>query len=242
MASSPSASARGSRLPEEPRLRAAARRLRRAALVLRLRGIAAWDRLRLRALGWAHPGLEIDPTASSSLASARFELEPGARLRIGPGVAADRRRGALLFSVSAGADVEIGADTWLRTAVDPVHIVAFAGARISVGPGCLLNGCHVSAKREIRIGRHVWIGLGARVFDSDHHDLDADRPERAEPVELGDHVWLAADVSVLRGVRVGRHCVIGTRSVVTHDIPDHTLAFGSPARPQGVVGDRSKAR
>jgi len=242
MASSPSASARGSRLPEEPRLRAAARRLRRAVLVGVLRGIAAWDRLRLRALGWRHPGLEIDPGASSSLACGRFELEPGARLRIGPGVAADRLPGALHFSVSAGAEVEIGADTWLRTAVDPVHLVAFAGARISVGPGCLLNGCHLSAKREIRIGRHVWVGLGTRVLDSDHHDLDADRLERAEPTHVGEHTWLAADVTVLRGVRVGRHCVIGTRSVVTHDIPDHTLAFGAPARPQGVVGDRSRAR
>jgi acetyltransferase-like isoleucine patch superfamily enzyme len=34
--------------------------------------------------------------------------------------------------------------------------------------------------------------------------------------------------------------VIGTRSLVNRSIPEHTLAFGSPATPRGKVGDRSE--
>jgi hypothetical protein len=154
----------------------------------------------------------------------------------------DRVPGALLFSLEAGAEVEIGEGAWLRTEVEPVRIVAAAGARIRVGPEALLNGCHLSAKCEIALGRRVWIGWGSRILDSEQHDLDAEHPERREPVRVGDHTWIAADVTVLRGVRIGAHCAVGARSLVTHDLADHTLAFGHPAQPRGAVGDRSQTR
>jgi maltose O-acetyltransferase len=49
-------------------------------------------------------------------------------------------------------------------------------------------------------------------------------------------------VTILRGVTIGDHSVVGARSLVTRDIPPHTLAFGQPARPRGEVGDRSHTR
>ena len=94
----------------------------------------------------------------------------------------------------------------------------------------------------MRLGHRAWVGLGSRVFDSDQHDLDAARPERSERVAIGDHVWIASDVTVLRGVRIGAHAVVGSRSLVTSDVPPHALAYGVPARVRGVVGDRSKTR
>ena len=71
---------------------------------------------------------------------------------------------------------------------------------------------------------------------------DADRSEVTESGIMGDCVWVAADVTILRGVTIGDHSVIGTRSLVTRDIPPHTLAFGQPAEPRGKVGDRSHTR
>jgi acetyltransferase-like isoleucine patch superfamily enzyme len=212
------------------------------AFVLALRTIRAVDRLRLWRLAALHPGLEIHPDASSNLAVARYDLAPGARLRIGAGVVTERLAGALHFSLGPGAQVSVGDATWLRTELGPVHVVAFAGARIEIGPEGFLNGCHVSAKRSLRTGRRVWIGPGSRVFDADQHDLDAEHPERIAPVEIEDHVWIAADATVLRGVRIGAHSVIGARSVVTADVPPHALAFGAPARVRSTVGDRSRAR
>jgi maltose O-acetyltransferase len=83
------------------------------------------------------------------------------------------------------------------------------------------------------------VGLGSRDVDSDQHDFDADREERIAPVEIGDHVWVAADVTITKGVRIGHHSIVGARSLVTRDVPDHKLAFGSPAEVRGDVGDRS---
>ena len=208
----------------------------------RLRAIRRWDRLRLARHRWRHPGLSFGAGASTNLAAARFALEPGARVHFGAGVHADRTPGGLVVIAGRDATIEIGAGTWLRGEIEPVRLVAFAGARLEVGPDAFLNGCHLSAKRRVRIGRRTWIGFGSRVFDADQHDFDAEHAEQVAPVEIGDFSWIASDVTVLKGVRIGRHCVVGTRSLVTRDLPDHSLAYGMPAEVHGRVGDRSESR
>ncbi len=207
-----------------------------------LRSVQRWDRLRLLRRRARFPGLAIDPQASSNLAAARFVMEPGAELCIGPGVVTERVAGALRFVLEAGARVEIGAGTWLCTDLAPVCIRAFAGARIVIGAGSFLNGCHVSAKREVALGRRCFVGPQVRIFDADQHDLDAERSERIAPVRIGDYVWLASSALVLRGVTIGDHSIVGAMSLVTRDLPPHSLAYGQPAQPRGAVGDRSQAR
>jgi hypothetical protein len=184
----------------------------------------------------------FEPGASTNLAAGRYVLEPGARVVFGAGIHADRTPGGLIVIAGRDARIEIGAGTWLRGETEPVRLVAFAGAEVVTGPDSFLNGCHLSAKRSVRLGRRAWVGLGSRVFDSDQHDFDAEHPEVVAPVEIGDYTWVAADVTVLKGVRIGSHCIVGTRSLVTRDLPDHTLAFGIPAIARGKVGDRSRTR
>ena len=50
------------------------------------------------------------------------------------------------------------------------------------------------------------------------------------PTRIGDNVWCGANVVITSGVTVGERCVIGSNSVVTHDLPSHSLAAGAPAR------------
>jgi hypothetical protein len=209
-------------------------------LALFMRMVAAGDRRRLRVLMRRHPGLEIHPTASPAFARATFALEPGARVRIGAGVVTERRPDGVRISVRTGGEVVIGENTWLRSDLAPVILNAYAGARLEIGPDGFLNGAQVSAKAGVYLGRGTWLGPGTRVWDSDQHALDEQRPERPKEVRIGDHVWVAADVTILAGVTIGDHCVIGTRSLVTSSIAPHSLAFGIPARPRGVVGDRSR--
>lgn len=43
-------------------------------------------------------------------------------------------------------------------------------------------------------------------------------------------MFIGAETVVLPGVHIGNNVVIGANSTVTHDIPDNSVAFGSPAR------------
>lgn len=49
-------------------------------------------------------------------------------------------------------------------------------------------------------------------------------------VTIGNNVFIGAESVVLPGVTIGSNVVIGANSTVTHDIPDNTVAVGSPAR------------
>ena len=48
-------------------------------------------------------------------------------------------------------------------------------------------------------------------------------------VIIGEGSWLGENVCVC-GASIGKHCVIGANSVVTTDIPDYSVAVGSPAK------------
>lgn len=54
--------------------------------------------------------------------------------------------------------------------------------------------------------------------------------EYAKPIVIGDNCWLASNVTVCGGVKIGEGCVIGAGSVVTRDIPENSLAAGNPCR------------
>ena len=73
------------------------------------------------------------------------------------------------------------------------------------------------------------------MIDFDHGIVDVERAIREQgiykrDVHVGSNVWIGYGACILRGVRVGDNCVIGTSAVVTGDIPDNAVAAGNPAR------------
>lgn len=87
------------------------------------------------------------------------------------------------------------------------------------------NSVLITAK-NIQIGRDVMIARNVIIYDSDHHTMtnrqnEISNPDR--PIRIGDHVWLAANVTVLKGTTIGRNCLIGSHSVVRGQIPSNTL-------------------
>lgn len=85
----------------------------------------------------------------------------------------------------------------------------------------------------ITIGHHCFIGPNCGMYTAVHPLLSKERNmglEKALPITIGDHCWLGGDVTVLPGVTIGSHTVIGAGSVVTRDIPDHVIAVGNPCR------------
>jgi maltose O-acetyltransferase len=91
--------------------------------------------------------------------------------------------------------------------------------------------------RKIDTGHAFLIEIGNRVTISDARILTHDGSTKRElgrsrvgRVVIGDDVFVGADAILLPGVKVGSKVIIGAGAVVTHDIPDNSVAVGSPAR------------
>jgi acetyltransferase-like isoleucine patch superfamily enzyme len=107
---------------------------------------------------------------------------------------------------------------------------------VAIGDRCLIGrGSTVIAHQSIEIGDDVWTGHHVHITDMNHgyEDLDVTISRQAQPeapVSIGYGSWLGHGVVVLPGSRIGRHVVVGAGSVVTGDLPDHSVAVGAPAR------------
>jgi len=86
---------------------------------------------------------------------------------------------------------------------------------------------------DIRIGDDCQIGPNVQLL-TPTHPIDPqrrkDKLEAAQPITLGDNVWLGGGVIVCPGVTIGDNSVIGAGAVVTRDIPANVIAVGNPAR------------
>lgn len=101
----------------------------------------------------------------------------------------------------------------------------------------------VNTYLDIEIGASTLVADWCYICDFDHRTEDITYPIKDQgivksPVRIGPDTWIAAKVSVLRGTRVGRGCVLGAHAVVKGDIPDYGIAVGSPAK---VVKNRKVA-
>ncbi|MCI8543105.1 MAG: CatB-related O-acetyltransferase [Lachnospiraceae bacterium] len=50
-------------------------------------------------------------------------------------------------------------------------------------------------------------------------------------IVIGNDVWIGYEAIVLSGVTIGDGAIIGTRAVVTKDVPPYTIVGGIPAKP-----------
>lgn len=48
---------------------------------------------------------------------------------------------------------------------------------------------------------------------------------------IGNDVWIGYEAVVMSGVKIGDGAIIGTRAVITKDVPPYTIVGGIPARP-----------
>lgn len=106
---------------------------------------------------------------------------------------------------------------------------------------------------RLKIGRFCSIGCGARfIFNAANHslkslstypfpiffeewELDVEKVNTAwdnkGDIVVGNDVWIGYEAVIFAGVTIGDGAIIGTRAVVTKDVPPYTIVGGVPAKP-----------
>jgi acetyltransferase-like isoleucine patch superfamily enzyme len=117
-------------------------------------------------------------------------------------------------STTVVGDVSIGKNTW-------------------VGPFCSLDGTG-----GLRIGKNCSISAGCQLLSHDTVKWALSGGREAyeyAPVSVGDCCFLGVHAVVVKGVSIGKHCLVAAGAVVTRDVPDYSIVAGVPARVIGAV-------
>ena len=118
------------------------------------------------------------------------------------------------------------------------------GNNIYFGNNCEVNmNCTFLDDNEIRIGNNALIAPNVQIYTAFHPANAVERfgePKedgsfafcitQTAPVRIGDNVWIGGGAILMPGITIGNNVVIGAGSVVTKDIRDDVVAYGSPCR------------
>lgn len=122
---------------------------------------------------------------------------------------------------------------------------------INIGERVYIGNSTIICAQKIDIENDVMISWGCTIVDHDSHSLDAkDRKNdvsnwingnknwdtvKTAPVVIESNAWLGFNVTVLKGVRIGKGAVIAACSVVVKDVEPYTLVAGNPAKVVKVL-------
>lgn len=139
--------------------------------------------------------------------------------------------------------VRIGAGTLIRPGarIEAIVVDPSRPPRIEIGNNVNIEqNVHIVCTSRIIIGNNVSITGNCSIVDTVHPFEDVDNPTKIgaridlapRPVEIGDGTFVGIGCVILPNVRIGRHCVLGSNSTVSHSVPDYSVIAGSPARIQ----------
>lgn len=118
------------------------------------------------------------------------------------------------------------------------------GTPITIGAGTFVNyDCILLDVAPITIGSNCQLATRVQILTATHPiDPEPRRNgwEYAEPITVGDNVWLGGGAIVCPGVTIGHNTVVGAGSVVTRDLPANVVAFGAPAKVHRDISERDR--
>lgn len=137
-----------------------------------------------------------------------------------------------------------------RTRIDVLPWNNFElGAHSTIEDFCTIN----NGVGSVLIGKNCRVGLGSTIIGPvilqndvriaqnvvmsglNHNYQDIITPIHAQgvttkPIVIGQESWIGANVTIVAGVKIGRHVIVAAGSVVTKAVPDYTVVVGNPAR------------
>ena len=142
------------------------------------------------------------------------------------------------YTAISGPNIRIGKCATIISEPDQRTRIAVWGleigeGKIDIGDYVLVSpGCRISACFDITIGDSVMMANGVYITDSDWHGAydRVERPKDPTPISIADNVWLGDHCTILKGVTIGENSIVGSKSVVTRDVPANVIVAGNPAK------------
>ena len=112
-------------------------------------------------------------------------------------------------------------------------ILVNKNAKVIIGDGVFFNKrCSIVALERIEIGDDCIFGENVKLYDHNHcfsqkNTLIKKQGFKSCPISIGANCWIANDVIILKGVRIGENTVIGAGCIIKNDIPANSVVTNS---------------
>ena len=110
----------------------------------------------------------------------------------------------------------------------------YVGGKAVIGAGVRIQN-NVSVYDDVTLEDDVFVGPSAVFTNVRNPRSHVDRKNAYEATVVRRGASIGANATIVSGVTIGRYAFIGSGAVVTRDVPDYGLAFGTPARLRGWV-------
>ena len=101
---------------------------------------------------------------------------------------------------------------------------------VKIGRNVFINSNLLAmARGGITIEDNAMIAANVQLISNNHDPYDL-CTLTCKPVLIREYAWVGAGATILPGVCIGRHAIVGAGSVVTKDVPDYAVAVGNPAK------------
>jgi hypothetical protein len=164
-----------------------------------------------------------------------IEMAPGARLVVNGTVSIESYFGGnepVCISLGGNSTLTIDGDLVIGNGT---RLVLTDGAELYLGgrrresSAGITENSRIFVKKKVHIGVDCMVAWGVFVTDCDWHESLEGRNQA--DVHIGDHVWLAANCSVIKGARIGDNSVIAAHSLVgSMTVPESSFVCGVPGR------------
>lgn len=164
------------------------------------------------------------------------------RVKIGKKVKCYNATPALQINRNSGI-VSLGNNVMFNSYTDQswnskCKLIVLANATLTIGDDSGMNGAMIYCSQRVVIGKHVKIGGGTRISDSNHHSLDYtirrtsedSKHAKSAPIIIGDDVFIGANCYIGKGVTIGARSIVAAGSVVVKSIPADEIWGGNPAK------------
>jgi UDP-2-acetamido-3-amino-2,3-dideoxy-glucuronate N-acetyltransferase len=106
------------------------------------------------------------------------------------------------------------------------------GPDVTVGKGCKIQN-NVSVFKGVTLEDGVFCGPSIVFTNIYNPRAEISKMDQVRPTMVKKGATIGANATIVCGTTLGRYSFIGAGAVVTHNVPDHALVLGNPARPIG---------